>query len=200
MLMASISESTAGENYVTNEELRAAFEDGHVDRILTSLNTVKQMRYKGEALDLLIKIWQRDYWSNAELLDYIASLPIVRMEVANVLLQANRNRLIEIDLDAVRTETLAHVDSQDVVLLGVVISNLSIINNEDDIELIKQIALRRNPSTFRRAVLALSTMCGEDADLALDSLVTTAISMGEHQHLADVRESMAEIRMVICGD
>lgn len=198
ILALSHSKSIPQDAYVTNAELRAVFESGNIDDIVITLNTVKQMSYKGEILTLLTKIWQTNYWSDAENLKYVALLPIVRMEVANVLLQAERNGLIIFDPADARSETLAHIESQDVALLGVVISNLSIIDNNNDVEPIKQIALRRNPSTFRSAVLGLSTMCSENAALALDDLIPTAIRMGEHEHLTEVRNSMANIRNYLC--
>lgn len=198
MLIFSTSRNWSQERHITNDELKMTFESGNVDQIIESLNAVKRMNYQGSILELLRAIWDNAEGVSANFPEHVNQLPIIRMEVANVLLQAERNGLIEFDTAEARAESLVHIHSQDIALLGVTISNLAIIDNDEDVELLKSIAARRNQSTFRRVVLGLATMCSERASDALDDLTPTALSMGELEFLNERRQSMSEIRHILC--
>lgn len=186
--------------YISNDELIAALNSGDVDRIRDTVNSIKQMRYKGEIIPLVHRLWDGTAEPLYELRQDILDLPIVRMEFANILLQAQKNNEIDIETGVIRNEVLSNIEKDDVALVRLSIENLSILDDERDVDLVKEIAEQRNRATFRSAVLALATMCSLSAREALRELELDTTNVSERSFIESTRSSMDSIRDDWCRE
>ena len=101
--------------------------------------------------------------------------PRVRIELANVLVQAHNNQMIAIDLGEIRQfvrEILAgsHEGAKRTAVLTLGLLNSREYVDEQDITVLRDIAMEENPHTFRAAVIALAKICGAVADQAMSEL------------------------------
>lgn len=190
-------------------ELRAALNTGDLEQIIAELNKVKRMPYKGEILPYIQSLWQADEQSDNRLDWTVAKLPIVKVELANVLLQANRNGFVKLDPTEYHDFALRHARSDDVALSRSAILTLSLTNDRNDVPLLFEIAKESNPGTFGAAVISLSYMCNSEAVRALDHLEQEASAEGPKGYLAgqtprefiaDTRAGAAPVRAFYGGD
>lgn len=93
--------------------------------------------------------------------------PRIRIEIADVLIQASNNGLIELDRREARAYSRQVAQGITADAKTTAILNLGLLGNPGDIQLLKEIALREDRQTFRAAVISPARMCGPDAEKAL---------------------------------
>ena len=192
-LLLSLSSATAfgsNDDFVTVYELTKELNTRNIDRIVKALNTVKRMSYQGKILPFI-----RDLWDGRE--DKYPDLPwktvnvdIVRVEIANILLQAAVNGKIEIDTEKLHKFVSSLIDSADVEVSRIAILTVSLIDDERDVGKIFSIAKQQKKRTFRASVLALAKMCNSAASVALDQLEKHVENSESKSFIAETRDSM----------
>jgi len=160
-----------GKNAVNVETIRSTLKTRNIDEIIDVMNKIKMLRYQGHVLPYLDSLWhgKTDELPN-ESWDVI-KLDIVRLEIADILLQADNNG----DYKADRKEIHKFVRNllnrrKDSGLIRRALLVLSHFDCEDDVDFIVSIALNEDRRTFRAAIIALADMCNEKAKKALVSL------------------------------
>ncbi len=180
--------------YVGAADLANVIRTKNVDHILDVLAQVKQMRYRGEVLPYLLDLWNLRQDKYRDLPWDIVSLDIVRLDIGNVLAQANRNGLIKVDSDAIHDFALGLIHSVDVDVAGNALWTLSIFDREQDVSEIKRVALTTPGKPFYLAVLALSDMCNASAAGALKDLESADLTREQVDFVAKRIEQSADFK------
>src|SRR5690554_5560867 len=89
--LASVSVAVGFGQTANRDHLAHALKSKDVDRIVSVLNEVKRSRYQGDVLPLLKAVWNKDKNALAGIPDAVIDLDIVRIHVADVLVQAHKN-------------------------------------------------------------------------------------------------------------
>lgn len=179
------SATSYADQFVNVESLKADIQTRDIDRIVKTLNDVKRMQYQGQILPFLVDLWSNQKAKHPELQWEIINSDIVRVDIANVLLQAQRNGRIQIDDDEFYEFLARLIESSDVQVAQNAILTLSLIDKARSVEKILSASNRKNKWTFRSSFLALTSMCHPSAEKALDQLEILA---------KDDRETTAEIQ------
>lgn len=204
-LAASNSDPATAIHFNTKsiDDLRSAINSRDLDRIIEELNDVKRMRYKGEILPYVKALWDEREDVDRSLDWGVVTLPIVKLDLANILIQAIRNGMVDLEMGEFHAFVRDHVTSEDRAVARNALLTLSIVNDPADVPVLLSAAREQNPGTFGAAVVALSGMCGQAASAALDSLEEVFADEGAKIYLGgsrpldfirDTREQSAPLR------
>ena len=182
--------SREGEKYISAEQLIQIMNTGNIDRIIESINIAKGVSYKGQILPLMRDLWDKRVDKYPQLPWRIVNKDIIRLEVANILIQGDSNGLIKIDRDAIHEFVSQSLDSDDVFVQATAISTISLFDDDKDVEKLQEMANQQKRRTFGRAVLALAKMCGPAARKALDELEKTITIPDLRDYIPKIRRKM----------
>ncbi len=180
LLFSSAHTLASSDAYVSVEELTTELKMKDIDRVLRALNTVKQMTYQGEILPFIRDLWDSRKDKYPELPWATINTDIVKLDIANMLLQAAANGKTKIDREKIHRFVVGLISSTDIDVARNAILTLSLIDDAKDVGGILAIAKQKEKGTFRISVIALSKMCGPEATRALDQL-EAAISEAEYK-------------------
>jgi hypothetical protein len=155
---------------VTVESLQVDLKSKDIDRIDKSLNDIKRMSHKGEILPFVVDLWEQRKEKYAGLPWDIVNANVVRVGIADILLQAEKNGKIKLDYQPIHQFVLSQINSNDPDVARKAIGALALVDDSADVSQIKQIALKKDPATFRIAVASLTQMCNETAKNAIADL------------------------------
>lgn len=180
---------------ITFDQLRNVFESEDIDRIVRSLNQVKT-QYNTRLLSFLQDLWlgrsekhPTVYWDSV-------SESAVRVEIANVLLQASERRRLDVPRSELARFVRSKVDSPDIDVATTAILTLKILDEDVDVQILEKIALRsdgpelNDPARFRASVISLATMCNAASDAAL---MRVAQKVQEQDHLDFIKETREKV-------
>lgn len=186
------------------DSLLAAINSGTLDHVLKATNQIKALLYKGAALNVVYALWREDKAEFPNLRWDVATLPLVRIEFANILLQAWKNGAFSLaegdraEMHAFLRAVVANTD-RDLFLLGNAISTLALLDDPHDVQLILEVtAKHRSSMLFRQAALALLTMCTDEAQQALKKLPTYATNQSDKDFLQRLHDDRARLREFWC--
>ncbi len=180
---------SGGGSFVTVEELKRVLKTKNVDHIVETLNNVKSMRYQGEILPLVEDLWVGKVNEYPDLPPDTINSPIVKVEFANILLQAERNGRIKTDRERIYRFVEPLINSSDVQVAQTAIFTLSLFDQERATKAILAVAAEENRATFRVAVIGLSWMCDPSARRALEELIPR-VKSGENKSI--IRDALQE--------
>ena len=164
------SATSYADQFINVENLKADLQTRDIDRIVKTLNDVKRMGYQGQILPFLVDLWSNQKAKYPELQWEIINSDVVQVDIANVLLQAQRNGRIQIDDDELYEFLARLIGSSDLQVEQNAILTLSLIDEPRSVEKILSAANRKNKWTFRSSFIALTSMCHTAAEKALDQL------------------------------
>ena len=156
--------------FVTVQSLTADLKSRNIDQIDKSLNDTKTMSYKGEILPFVLDLWEKRNDKHPRLPWDVVETNIVRVELADILLQAVKNRRLKLDSQPIHRFVSGLVDSDDPDVARKAIGALSIVDDEADVDRIHNVAKGKDPATFRIAVVTLTHMCNRKAANAIAEL------------------------------
>lgn len=97
--------------------------------------------------------------------------PIIRLEIAEILMQARRQGDVSIPEGAFHAAALRSLGSADGRVRAKAMYVVGLVGNQQDIPMLEEIAMSStDPATFRAAALALTSFCGEEARTALNRI------------------------------
>lgn len=178
------------EKYISAEQLIQIINTGNIDRIIESINIAKGVSYKGQILPLMRDLWDKRVDKYPQLPWRIVNKDIVRLGVANILIQGHNNSFITIDRDAIHEFVSQSLDRDDVFVQATAISTISLFDDDKDVEKLQEMANQQKRRTFGRAVLALAKMCGPAAHKALDELEKTITKPDLRDYIPKIRRKM----------
>jgi hypothetical protein len=151
------------EESISVNELKNILRSDDLNAIVIAMNRVKQNQRSPELMRFILKLWREDGVPATG----VMRSDIVRLELANVLVQANNNGFIKIDVEEIRKYAKEVIAGPNDDAKAIAIETLGLTRNADDIPLFKRIALEENSLTFVEAVLALNQSCEKRAKVAL---------------------------------
>ena len=171
-------------------ELKQALKSEDDKTIIQAMNLVKQNQRSNELMMFIIKLWMNDKQLYSDLPWRILNSDIVRVEIANVLVQASNNGLVKVNRDELRTYAKQVITGSDQMAKATAVSTLGLLGNSADINLLKNIALEENPRTFSSAILALSENCDSKATSALNDVKSKVNSNQSKKILRDIAATL----------
>ncbi len=178
--------------FVHVDELIEVLNSKDIDLIIETTNHVKGMRYQGEILPVIKDLWDRRADKYPDMHWQTVDLDIVRLEIADILIQARKNGRIEVDRQDLHGFVRGLVESEDSFVANKAILLLSAIDDPNDVEKILAIAKKQEPSSFRTAVAALASMCNAESREALDVLADYVSSADARAFVVENRTQMDE--------
>lgn len=176
------------------ETLLSAFKSKNMDRVLSSLNEIKRSRYQGDVLPLLEALWNKDEQAASrvprEMLDY----DIVRIHIADVLMQARNNGLIDIPVSNIHASARRLLKSPDKEVVAATVFVLAQVDDPRDVEELENIALSNEGYLFRSSVIALSMMCNPAAGPALKKIGDLVRSPEKAQFVRETRGKLSNFK------
>lgn len=155
----SISVTEAKEVLATNDL-------GSIVKVMNDIKRFNTPELSAFAVDL----WEKNSLKYPSLNWSIIASPRVRSEVANILIQADNNSLAKVNRDEIRIYAREMLMGTNEDAKRTNILTLGLIGNSGDISLLREIAGKEDPNTFRAAVIALAKMCGKSGQDALKDI------------------------------
>ncbi len=148
--------------------LQAAFQARDLDKIIRVLNDIKGARYQGDVLPVVKALWKGDSKALEGIPPELVGYPIVRINLADILLQAYKNGMVNVDVREIHQYARETVKSDDYEVKVNAMFVLGSINDERDVGTLKDVALQTTSDyLFRSAVVSLAKMCNSKANEAL---------------------------------
>lgn len=183
------------DDYVSIEKLTKELNTRNVDRIIKTLNMVKRMSYQGKILPFIRDLWEERKDKYPNLPWNIVNEEVIKVELANILLQAAANGKIEIDTEKLHKYVLGLIDSEDTDVARSAILTLSIIDDVRDVDKIFAIAKQQKKGTFRASVLTLANMCNSAANIALEQLENYVDNSELKFFITNTRNTMEDFKI-----
>jgi len=159
--------------FVSVKDLGAVLRSENLDAAVKTLNDIKWMSYKGEILPFVEDLWNLRKDKHPNVAWHIAEKPIIRLELANILLQARRNGTMKFDPSPMADLAAKQLASRDRWNHISAISVLGLTESEMAVDEILKEAKREDWNTFRMAVTSLVHMCHPKAKDAVAELLET---------------------------
>lgn len=175
------------------EELQKILQQRNASTLSESLNKVKKLGATRDGLQLLEQVWNGNQSQYPEFAWQTITDPGVRLDLADILVQAARNGEIESEPADAHQFAIDLVNTQPPKLVNQALTMLSTFERDEDVAVIEKVALRRDQRTFRSAVAALSSMCAPAAQPALDRIEQGA-SSSEKEFIRDTRTRLSDYR------
>lgn len=159
--------------FVSVKDLGAVLHSENLDAAVKTLNDVKWMSYQGEILPFVEDLWNLRKDKHPNVAWHIAEKPIIRLELANILLQARRNGTMKFDPSPMADLAAKQLASRDRWNHISAISVLGLTESERAVDEILKEAKREDWNTFRMAVTSLIHMCHPKAKEAVADVLAT---------------------------
>jgi hypothetical protein len=142
-----------------------------LDETIGVLNEIKQAQHRGDVLPLLLDLWRNDQQKHTDVPWNFVNLDAVRINIADILVQAYRNGQAEIDRPSVHAfAKKVATASGDVQARANALVVLGIIDDPRDVNTLRAAAAEEKDFLSTSALVSLGMMCNRDAGDALDGL------------------------------
>ncbi len=188
---------TVADKAVGRDELVATLESKDFDRTISLMNRIKRMRYQGDLLPLLNDVWQLNLASMPNVEKAFVAHPRIRLEVADVLMQASRNGAPNLEPAAYRAYARQHATSKDPDVARQAVLVLGLANDPADIALLAEILGAETEAASRAAVISLVRNCAVDEA----RVMRIAGGLRSRELQADLRKSWTDaqgLRRHVC--
>lgn len=175
------------------EELQKILQQRNASTLSESLNKVKKLGATRDGLQLLEQVWAGNQSQHPDLAWQTIADPGVRLNLADILLQAAKNGDITREPADVHDFVRSTLDTGSPNLVGQAAIILSTFDRDEDVAALERIALQRDSRTFRSIIIALSRMCASAADAALDRIEQEA-SASDKEFIKDTRTRMSDFK------
>lgn len=183
---------------VTREELIAALESNSFDRMVSVMNRIKQMNYQGDLIPLLGSIWSGSLAEIPRVDKDFVDHPRIRLEIADVLLQASRNNGgFNLDPGAYAAYARELVNFEDSAVAMEAIIVVGIANEPEDLPLLEKFISEERDATFRAAAIAYAQNC-DVGKAALDRVAASIRSEENRTFLNSLWTNFQDTRKSVC--
>lgn len=152
----------AEDKSVGRDELIAALASKDFDRTIAVMNRVKRMRYQGDVLPLLSDAWAVNLAALPQVDKSFISHPRIRLEIADILLQASRNGAVSLDPTAYSAYARQQAMSKDHDVARQALLVLGVANEPVDVALLAGVLAEEQEATFKAAATSLARNCAID--------------------------------------
>ncbi len=151
--------------------LREELQIKNQQRILQALNEIKRMyAYQDEILPFIQDLWEIRDDKYPALPWELIQQPIIRVSIVDILVQAQMNERIDMNLEKAHQFVRSLVDAKEKELARNAIGALSRFDDPQDVQVLMNIAKEQRDGSFRASIVALSNMCNQAAKDAFDEM------------------------------
>jgi hypothetical protein len=187
-----------GMQTVSREELIESLESKDFDRTVSVMNRIKRMQYQGDLLPLIKDIWEGNFLSVPNVEKTFVEHQRIRIEIADVLLQASLNNSgFKLEPSVYSNYARGLVYSDDATIATQAISVVGIAKDPTDLPLLEKLLKEENTSTYRAAAIAYTENCKVNA-AAIDQIASSIKSGEIRSFLRELWSGMQEIRPLSC--
>ncbi|MBC3919483.1 hypothetical protein H8L32_18490 [Undibacterium sp. CY18W] len=184
----------APEKAIKLSEFKEVLKTDEPDEIVVAFNRVKRNQRSWELISFTMSLWLKDKKKYPELNWTLIDSPLIRLETADTLLQANYNGFIKINKEEFHAYARKLILEQDQVVKSKAISAIGILKNKNDIELLRTVALEENPVTFTSTIIALSSYCGGETEVAIKDIHARIKLLENKKRMLEIISSMKDFR------
>lgn len=179
--------------------LAGVMEHGSTDEIISALNQAQMLNYQGEVLPFIQDLYLKKKEKYPKVNWREIELPIVRVKLANVLLQARRNSIIRFDVTSMHAELRRALQTSDRQVVWSAITTIAFIDDDNDVDLIYSFALHEDDTvTFRTAVSALLEMCSPRVTVKLSELAARVKKPADREFILKSGKDFEGYRISLC--
>lgn len=157
----------AAKRNISTAELLKDINSGNASLVVSDLNLIKAGGKNDGILHTVLMLWELDRKKLPELNWDLVSEDMVRVEVADTLLQAESNGSIKLNPAPLHKYLTSMLKSKDLNIVRSAVLALSSVGDPGDVDAICKIAMREQAGTFRASVVSLSQMCNPAAGRAM---------------------------------
>ncbi len=187
VILVTPSAGAEEEKFVTSSMLLEVLATQDIDKIRSTLGSVRTMRYQGEVLPILHDVWKANKVKYRNLEWSTLQKPIVKAELADILSQAWRNGKIKLDAAEFHASAVRMIESDDVEVVLIALQTLEVFDREDDVTKIANIARKGEIGTFQMAISTLTLMCNPSADKAVLMLSAETKNIEHRRFINDTK-------------
>lgn len=169
----------------TNKLLETLHTENDIDVLCNEIN---QVEWSTENLDVVQAVWNKNIDKYPDLPWQKLNNDIVRLSIANVLMQAHRNCKIELNMDELHDFVRSKITSKNLSVKGKATYLLGLAGRDEDIPFLSSIVESEENGWAEEAALSLTFMHTNAAVDALRSLQTKV----KRQSLKDFLQKMVE--------
>lgn len=175
---------------VVLDDLHASFERAATSDIVYALNEVKQSPIDFDVIQAVSCAYSKCTVGSDRWQWDVLSKPLVRANLIDVLLQANGRGIETIDPTELKSGLVELLSEPNPQVVQQCLLALSYLDDRSDVPIISKVATETtNVTTFRVAVLALTSMTGSESESAIANLIREATTE-ENDAVADLLEGM----------
>ena len=181
--------------FVSVSDLIVDLRTEDIDRIVETMNNIKSIYYKEQILPFVEDLWLQKRDAHPDLPWELIASDRIRIELADILMQARRNDLVDLDKEPFRQYARGLIQSRDVAVVWGAITVLGAIDDERDVGILVEMAQRRsNMGIFRSTVLSLAWMCNKAAAQGLANLEAGLVDREQKTFLREIQQKFAAMR------
>lgn len=173
-------------------KLTVALSENNVEEVLSLINDAKEHSYQGEMIPFMYSLWKGEGLPTGTSLVLIKK-DVVRINIADFLVQAYKNGLVEINEREFQTFAQKVLSSNDATAISSALLVLAHIDDPNDIKRIELFVLSKSDYLFRSAALSLAMMCNELAGKSLARL-QNKVSDPRREYLVETREKFRSMK------
>ncbi len=159
---------------ITKKILISEIRTENIDKVSKTLEEVNSMKYQGQILPFLNDLWEQRTEKHPDLPWPVISTDIIRVHIANILLQAHINKQFDSDWSNLRKFVLDRIDNNDRSVAMQSIQTALYIDDDQAVKRVLEVAKKRESQIlFRLSVVILAQMCSPSAEDALVELERT---------------------------
>ncbi|MFN7219942.1 MAG: hypothetical protein ACK5UX_04825 [Burkholderiales bacterium] len=182
---------------VSREELSLVLVSGQVAQAIDVMNRIKAMQHQGDLLPALLEVWDGKLDNFPKVNRAFIDSPRIRIEVADILIQAERNGLINGRARELAVYARQLSTSQDVDVARQAILVLGVVNAPEDVAFLTRLIDSESAGTFNVAAVSFSRNCAADASKI--KMIATSLKSAENRALLlSVWDSNQLLRAAIC--
>jgi hypothetical protein len=182
---------------VSRDELVATLLTQDFDRTILMMNRVKGMRYQGDVLPLLAEAWELKLTNLPQVNRAFVAHPRIRIELADVLLQASRNGAAGLQPEEYISYARQNAISNDREVAMQAILVLGVGRDRADLPLLTTILESESESTFQAAAISFVQNCAVD-DARITSTADHLRSRARQEQLRQLWRDELKFRAHIC--
>jgi len=190
---------TQNEKAVNRAELIATLESKNFDSTVAMMNRVKMTHYQGDLIPLLMNLWDGNFAETPQVDKAFVGHPRIRLEVADVLLQASRNGSgFNLNPNDYVEYARKHATSEDAGVMQQAILVLDIANDPKDLPLLEKLIAEEKTSTYRVLSIAYTNNCAVTKE-AVERVSATMKNQEIREYLYKLWDEVQESRAFSCA-
>jgi|APMI01.1.fsa_nt_gi hypothetical protein len=200
IILLSLSPSLMAGSAPIVDDLVSAFNEGDTDKVLLLINKAKGLSYQGDDLiSFIYHLWKDNDFPELRS-NKLVKIDIVRINIADFLIQANKNGLKDINKEEIRNyaHNLLARDNFDVDVISQTLFVLANIDNPEDIKLMAPFFNSKNDYLFRSSTLALAMMCNSIAENKLIEIEKEEQVPDRHEYIVDIQKKFKILNEYRC--